>query len=69
MLRRRRKPDAADRAGLEKARKAAANAADVRQKVEASTGEIMGEVKAHREILKRNNFADRWRAALGGAGR
>lgn len=69
MFRLRRKPDAAGRAGLEKARRAAADAADVRQKVEASTGEIMGEVKAHKEILRRNNFADRWRAALGGAGR
>lgn len=69
MLRRRKKPDPADVARLEKARRTAEEAVRTRRKVEASTSEIMDEVKAHKELLRRNNFADRWRAALGGAGR
>lgn len=66
---RRRKPDPADLAKLEKAKRQAAAATRARKRVEASTDEIMAEVKAHKELLRRNNFADRWRAALGGAGR
>lgn len=69
MLRRRRADPRKDQEQIAKARRAAEEAARRRKTVEASNSEIMGEVKAHRAILKRNNFADRWRAALGGAGR
>lgn len=50
------------------AQRAAASAARERQKVQGETSVIMSEVKAHRALLKRNNFAERIRSALGGAG-
>lgn len=69
MLRRRRTDPRRDQEQIAKARRAAEEAARKRKKVEASDSEIMGEVRKHKAILKRNNFAERWRAALGGAGR
>lgn len=68
MLRRRKADLRKDLEKIAQARRAAEEAAARRAKVESSNSEIMREVKAHREILRKNNFADRWRAALGGEG-
>lgn len=68
MFRRRKKPDRRALDGVNRARAQAEEARRAREKVESSTGEIMGEVKAHQVILKRNNFAAKLKAALGGEG-
>ena len=66
---RRKKVDRAKLArAVETARQQAEEAREALRRVESSTGEIMGEVAAHKELLRRNNFADRWRAVLGGEG-
>lgn len=54
------------RKDVDRAREQARQAHETRQEVEASTGEIMGEVRAHKVLLRRNNFAANLRAALGG---
>lgn len=38
------------------------------KKVRDSNAAIMGEVREHRRLLRENNFAQRIREALGGAG-
>jgi hypothetical protein len=68
MLRRKRLIDP-EKAAEERraAREAAEQARREREKVQAATDGIMGEVQEHRRLLKENNFARRIRHALGGA--
>lgn len=66
MFRRRRVDPEKLRRDVERAREQARRAHETRAEVEASADEIMGEVRAHKILLRRNNFAANLWAALGG---
>lgn len=59
-------PDDVRRATRE-ARKAAERLGAERRKVQKADPVIMGEVQAHKKLLRENNFARRIHRALGGA--